>query len=265
MKIDLKLEGQSTDARFDFSVPCDDGVVPATFWNARVPAGANTPVTLLQHGGPFHKRHERTDWLAAQIVERTGSAVLLIDGPIHGRRGDADRDVMEMLGVFERHWRTSPGIERYVSDWRTVLDVVLEQGWADPNRVAWFGMSMGTAYGIPLCAAEPRIKGAVLGMWGLDWGQNDALLHDARIMRTPALFQIKSEDEIFSTDGQRALFDAIGSPNKCLHTFAGGHSLTAPGQLDELLDFIAHALALDGDTVTRSRSADFARTGGQDE
>ncbi|MFB0872888.1 MULTISPECIES: alpha/beta hydrolase family protein [unclassified Sphingobium] len=254
MTIDLTLEGKASDARFDFSVAGDDGMIPATFWNAREPAGASTPVTLLQHGGPFHKRHERTDWLAAQIVERTGSAVLLIDGPIHGRRGDIDRDVMEMLGVFERHWRNSPGIERYVAEWRTVLDVVLEQGWADADRVAWFGMSMGTAYGIPLCAAEQRIKGAVLGMWGLDWGQDAVLLHNARMMRTPVLFQIKSEDEIFSTDGQRALFDAIGSPDKCLHTFTGGHSLTAPGQLDELLDFITHALAPDA-----TRSADRER------
>jgi dienelactone hydrolase len=125
------------------------------------------------------------------------------------------------------------------------LDAVLQQGLADPDRVAWFGMSMGTAYGIPLCATETRLKAAAIGMWGTDWGQETSLLDNARRMRTPTLFQIKAEDEIFSTDGQRELFDALGSPNKCLHTFPGGHSLTAPGQLDELLDFIARALAND--------------------
>jgi len=30
-------------------------------------------------------------------------------------------------------------------------------------------------------------------------------------------------------------------PNKCLSTFPGGHSVSAPGQLDQLLDFVAHA------------------------
>lgn len=248
MSIDLKLEGELSDACFDFVLSYDGGMVPATFWNAPNPAGSRPAVTLLQHGGPFHKRHERTDWLAEQIVTGTGSAVLLIDGPIHGRRRDDELEVMEMLGVFERHWRETPGVERYVSEWRIALDAVLEQGWADPDRVAWFGMSMGTAYGISLCAVEPRIKGAAFGMWGLDWGQESILLNDAKALRTPVLFQIKSEDEIFSTDGQRALFDALGSPNKCLHTYSGGHSLTAPGQIDQLLDFIIQAVAPASDT-----------------
>lgn len=242
MTIDLKIEGKSSDRCFDFTLHHDDRVIPATFWNARAPAGAGTPVTLLQHGGPFHKRHERTDWLAEQVVEGTGSAVLLIDGPIHGRRRDDDPGLETMLATFERHWRNDPGIEDYVSDWRAALDAVIEQGWADPARVAWLGMSMGTAYGIPLCAAEPRIRAAALGMWGTDWGQEACLLDSARRMRMPVLFQIKSEDEIFSTEGQRALFDACGSPNKCLHTFPGGHSLAAPGQLDELLEFIGQSL-----------------------
>lgn len=241
MSKELKLEGKPSQKCFDFTVHHDERVIPATFWNAREPAGARSPVILLQHGGPFHKRHERTNWLVATVVERTGGAVLLIDGPIHGRRRQDQPSVEQMLAAFERHWRADPGIEAMVSDWRIALDVVLQQGWADPNRVAWFGTSMGTAYGIPLCAADTRIKAAALGMWGTDWGHETSLLEHARRMRTPALFQIKADDEIFSTDGQRQLFDALGSANKCLHTYPGGHSLTAPGQLDELLDFVARA------------------------
>lgn len=247
MNIELKLEGKSSDKCFDFTLYHENSVIPATFWNAREPLGAPAPVVLLQHGGPFHKRHERSDWLAETVVARTGGAVLLIDGPIHGRRRKDALSVEEMLVAFERHWREDPGIEGLVSDWQMALDAILQQGWGDPSRVAWFGTSMGTAYGIPLCARDTRIKAAALGMWGTDWGQEASLLENARRMRTPVLFQIKSEDEIFSTGGQRELFDALGSPNKCLHTFPGGHSLTAPGQLDELLDFIAQALASDHD------------------
>lgn len=238
----IQLEGSVSDRCFDFTVRNAEGVVPASMWNAREPAGHRTPLILMQHGGPFHKRHERSDWLAETIVERTGAAVLLIDGPIHGRRRDDDPGLAEMLAAFEAHWRTDPGITGMVSDWRMALDAVLDQGWADPERVAWMGTSMGTAYGIPLCAVEDRIKAAALGMWGTDWGQARALLDSARAMRTPALFHIKAQDEIFSTAGQRELFDALGSPNKCLRTFAGGHNLTAPGQLDELLDFLTRSL-----------------------
>jgi len=247
MNSELKLEGSASDKSFDFTLHSETGIIPATFWNALEPAGARTPITLLQHGGPFHKRHERSDLLAETVVARTGGAVLLIDGPIHGRRRTDELSVEEMFAAFRQHWREDPGIEGMVSDWGMALDAVLEQGWADPDRVAWFGVSMGTAYGIPLCAADTRIKAATIGMWGTDWGQETSLLENARRMKTPVLFHIKSEDEIFSTDGQRELFDALGSPNKCLHTYPGGHSLTAPGQLDEILDFIARAFARDRD------------------
>lgn len=245
MAIEIEIEGASEADSFDFSVHHDQAEIPATFWKARGAGSNPPPLTLIQHGGPFHKRHERSNWLAETVVERTGSAVLLIDGPIHGRRRSDELDVPEMLGVFERQWREAPGIERYVAEWSAALDAVIEQGWADPDRIAWFGMSMGTAYGIPLCASDTRIRAAALGMWGTDWGHADRLIADASRMSTPVLFQIKSEDEIFTTAGQRALFDALGSPDKCLHTFQGGHSLTAPGQLDQLLDFIARAIAPD--------------------
>jgi dienelactone hydrolase len=243
MTMEIQMEGVASDASFDFTVRVGADTIPATFWNGRAPEGGKPALTLLQHGGPFHKRHERSDQLAIEVVAQTGSAVLLIDGPIHGLRRQDEPSIEEMLGNFERHWKETPGIDAYVSDWQTVLDVVLQQGWADPHRIAWLGMSMGTAYGIPLCAVENRIKVAAMGMWGIDWGQDSRLLADARRMRTSVLFQIKSEDEIFSIQGQRALFDALGSPNKTLHTHAGGHSLTAPGQLQDIMDFIASGLA----------------------
>lgn len=239
--MEIALEGRVTDTSFDFTIRSDTREVPATFWNADRSAGA-APLVLLQHGGPFHKRHERSNDLAQTVVAHTGAAVLLIDGPIHGRRRSDAPEIAEMLAQFEHHWRTEPGIEGFVADWRIALDAVIAQGWADPDRVVWFGVSMGTAYGIPLCAVEPRIKAAALGMWGLDWGQEEGLLTSARMMQTPTLFQIKAGDEIFSTGGQRALFEALGSPNKCLHTFAGGHSLTAPGQMDDLMNFLGDAV-----------------------
>ncbi|CAN5204249.1 hypothetical protein BH10PSE12_BH10PSE12_33000 [soil metagenome] len=244
----IDIEGDTSGPSFDFTVSHDGRIVPATFWHARDRYAARPALVLLQHGGPFHKRHERSDDLAATLVARTGAAVLLIDGPVHGRRREDDPGVQAMLAEFERHWRHNPGIEDFVRDWRSALDAVLAEGWADAERIAWFGMSMGTAYGIPLCAAEPRVKAAAFGMWGTDWGQEAPLLESARILRTPVLFQIKSEDEIFSNGGQRALFDAIGAPDKCLHTFPGGHSLTASGQFDQLLDFTTTALGGVGST-----------------
>jgi hypothetical protein len=268
--IELIVHGESTDKCFDFSLRHATGDIPATFWNSDGSAGSPPPITLVQHGGTLHKRHERTNWLAESIVAATGSAVLLIDGPIHGQRRtaqpqleavgidggdsywktiqaavndqdwvDKPDDTLKMLAIFKQYWREDAGIDGIVSDWKMALDAVLDRGWADPDRVAWLGVSMGTAYGIPVCAADTRIKAAAMGMWGLDWGQETRLVEDARRMRIPVLFQIKEADEIFSTEGQRALFDALGCPNKCLRTHPGGHGLHTPGTLDELLDFIS--------------------------
>lgn len=246
MTIEIKLEGQSSDTCFDFTVHHDGGVVPATFWNAKDNGSSLPQVTLVQHGGPFHKRHETADWLAGSIVEQSGSAVLLIDGPIHGQRRSDQPSPEDMLANFERYWREEAGIEQMVSDWKLALDAVLQEGWADPERVAWLGMSMGTAYGIPLCASDERIKVAGLGMWGMDWGQEASLLDYAGHVKTPLLFQIKAEDEIFTTEGQRELFHALGSPNKCLRTLSGGHTTRTPGQLEQLLDFISRTFADQG-------------------
>ena len=257
MAAELVVEGPRTGGSFDFTVRRGAHVVPATFWNAPAATAAPPPLTLLQHGGPLHKRHERTEWLAERIVAGTGGAVLLIDGPIHGARRADQPDIMEMLGIFKAFYVSEGGFDGMVADWRDALDAVLDRGWADPGRVAWFGVSMGTAYGIPVCAAEPRIKAAAMGMWGVDWGQEDRLLADARAMRTPTLFQIKTGDQIFAAAGQRALFDALGSPDKALRTHEGGHDLTAPGQLEELLGFIV-ARAFGGGAASERLPAQFA-------
>lgn len=251
MNHEIRLVGHPSARSFDFTIHTDEGVIPATFWNAAPPLRPRPrpPVTLLQHGGPFHKRHQRSESLAETLVERAGCAVLLIDGPIHGLRRSDDPGIEAMLANFERHWRDKPGIDGFVLDWKTALDAVIGRGWIDPHRIAWFGMSMGTAYGIPLCAEETRIRAAAFGMWGTDWGHEATLVDYARRLKTPVLFQVKEQDEFFSTSGQRKLFDSLSSPQKCLHTFPGGHSLTAPGQLDQLLDFIRHsfATAVEGD------------------
>lgn len=245
MAFDLTIEGHFDDECFDFSLRRGARVIPATFWNAPPSSGSLPAVTMLQHGGPLHKRHELTDALARSIVARTAGAVVLIDGPIHGKRRTEQLDLMAMLATFKSYWEEAAGIDGIVSDWRLILDAMIDQQWIDPNRIAWFGMSMGTAYGIPVCAADGRIKAAAIGMWGTDWGQAARLVQDARRMKTPVLFQIKSEDEFFSNAGQRELFDALGSPDKSLNTYPGGHSTSAQGQLDQLLDFTARALSAD--------------------
>ena len=123
----LEVENSSSDRRLDLLVHHDTGRVPATFWNAHPAADAAPPLVLLQHGGAVHRRHENTDRMAEAIVARTDGAVLLVDGPIHGRRRDGPLPLPEMLTAFERYWREDAGIDRMVADWRIALDLVLDK------------------------------------------------------------------------------------------------------------------------------------------
>jgi hypothetical protein len=108
--------------------------------------------------------------------------------------------------------------------------------------VGWFGISMGTAYGLPLCAADSRIRAALLGMWGISHAHGDRLLADAAKVRCPVLFQRKSGDERFTAEGQEALFEALGSRDKELRVYEGGHVNPSGRQLDEGLEFLVRHL-----------------------
>jgi hypothetical protein len=65
---------------------------------------------------------------------------------------------------------------------------------------------------------------------------------DARRVTAPALFHIQWHDEIFPRDGQLALFDLFGSPDKQLDGDAGTHSETKPTAIARWRHFIAHHL-----------------------
>ena len=58
---------------------------------------------------------------------------------------------------------------------RAVIDWLFRDARIDANAIGWVGVSMGTAYGLPLVATEPRIKAAVLGMWGLSFVNSQRL------------------------------------------------------------------------------------------
>ena len=67
---------------------------------------------------------------------------------------------------------------------------------------------------------------------------------DARRITAPALFHIQWDDEIFPRDGQLALFDLLGSPDKQLIGYPGPHAETKPAAIALWRNFITdHLLA----------------------
>lgn len=104
-----------------------------------------------------------------------------------------------------------------------MLDAV--QGFdfvGDEKPVGYWGVSMGTAFGVPFVAAEPRIRCAVFGLAGLREGAG-YMEEAAKRITIPLEFVFQWEDAVAPREAGIALFNAFGSTEKTMHINPGGH------------------------------------------
>lgn len=82
--------------------------------------------------------------------------------------------------------------------------------------VGFWGLSLGTAIGLPLVAAEPKIRAAVLGR-----ASGDCLPAAARVS-IPVEMLHQSDDHLVDRDGAMRLFDAIATTDNAIHVNRAG-------------------------------------------
>jgi pimeloyl-ACP methyl ester carboxylesterase len=202
--------------------------VPGIVWAPQGARGAR-PVVLLGHGGTLHKRFEGIVRMAHGLVRNHGYAAVAIDAPGHGERSNE----AEQMKVRERFRVSPPSIEELrdwhaktipiaVAEWKATLDAVQTLDYIADGPVGYCGFSMGGALGIPLAAAEPRVRAAVFGLVGLSIGTT-AFEAAARSLTIPILFVIQQHDEVVPLETGLALFQAFASPIKTMHLNPGGH------------------------------------------
>jgi fermentation-respiration switch protein FrsA (DUF1100 family) len=112
--------------------------------------------------------------------------------------------------------------ERAVPEWQATLDALQRRPEIGPEAPVGYGggVSLGTAIGIPLTAAEPRITAAIFGGGFFVY---DDLLAAARRITVPVQFLLPWDDAYVDRRTTLALFDAFASPDKTLHAKPGDH------------------------------------------
>lgn len=224
------------------------GDVPGAVW-APADATGPRPLVLLGHGGGAHKTHPSIAGRARRLVLDGGYAVAAIDA--HGFAGRPVPAEYEPLNAEIEELRATGGplgdafarravvASAYVvPEWRATLDALAGLDWIGAvGAVGYWGLSLGTALGLPLVAAEPRITAAVLGLMG-DWKLGDI----AARVTIPVQFHLQWDDEFVPRADGLALFGALGSAEKTLHANPGRHNDTPGFEAESGQRFLARHL-----------------------
>jgi pimeloyl-ACP methyl ester carboxylesterase len=240
--------------RFD-SATTSDGVreqdftldgIPGVLWS---PAGAagRRPLVLLGHGGGQHKKGPGLVARAHRLVTACGFAAAAIDMPGFGDRPKTEQDQRflaeiarrraagEPIGEYVAAYNVTMVAPRAVAEWRAVLDALQDRGADGP--VGYWGVSLGTLIGVPLAAAEPRIRAAVFGLAGAG-----AVAEAAARVRIPVEFLLQWDDELVPRADGLALFEAFAAVEKTLHANPGRHMEVPEFELDSSRRFLARHL-----------------------
>lgn len=203
------------------------GDITATLW-APEDAGPGIPLVLIGHNGSRH-RHHRSVTGRARLLAETGFRACALDVAGHGSRPRTPYDEQEIAALHAAR-RTGGDIatiiERYnadlarrtVPEWRALLTALCAVPQIGPSPVGYWGLTLGTAIGVPLVAEDARIRAAVLGLF---WPTS--LLDAARRITVPVEFDLQWDDEDILFEDGLALFAAFGSAEKSLHVNAGNH------------------------------------------
>ena len=227
----------------EFAVDVDGRTVPGVLWLPTEGSGPR-PLVLLGHGATRHKRVDYLVALGRRLASDYGFAVAAIDAPGHGdRRAPGHDDDVTLFGDFLAEWSREGTVDDVVAEWQAAIDAVRDLDDVGDGPVGYWGLSMGTIYGVPLVAAEPRIQVAVFGLMGLVGPTRDRMAADAASISCPVLFIQQWDDSLIPRDHVFELFDALGSLDKRLHAHPGEHAAVPVEEIAFSARFLARHLA----------------------
>lgn len=215
------------------------GEIPVVLWSPLSPV-PGAPLLLMGHGGGLHKRAPGLVARARAMVTEQGFHVAAIDASGHGDRPRSGTDqcwVDSMLQARAAGESPPPSIsayngslvERTVPEWQAMIDALQElPGIGTDAPIGFSGMTLATAIGISLAAADERIRAAIFGGVFV----YDAVLAAARQVTIPIEFLMPLDDPEIDRASGLEVFDAFVSAEKTLLAFQGSHFRVPEAQLN---------------------------------
>lgn len=180
------------------------------------------PLVVFGHGGSGDRYQNPIPQLAQRFVNELGCPALAMDGPVHGlRRVEPGGRV-----AFNKERQSPTATADFLEEWHFVIDLAFSHESIGPRPVAYFGLSMGSAFGIPMIAERDDVMVSTIGLLGTSGPFDDLrplLLASAAKITHPVLYLMQLEDELFGRHGYLELFDALASDDKRLHANPGLH------------------------------------------
>lgn len=203
-----------------------------------LPADAAPGKTLMcfGHGASGNRYQPPISHLARRFVREAGLPALSIDGPVHGLRQVGEGGRKAFFPEFQRE----TALEDMTADWTQAIDAVQSLPEVGRGKLAYFGLSMGSIFGIPLIASRDDVTVATLGLFGVQdsFPHGDEFLAAAGKIACPLLYLMQLEDELFDREGYLTIFDAFASQDKRLHANPGLHPEIPAEEIAFAFDFL---------------------------
>ena len=221
----------------------DHRKITGCLWAPEQDAREGVIVTFL-HGASGSRLQAPIPYLANSFAA-SGIASLAIDGPVHGLRKKLDGGRLALYAEMSK----PRAFDHLFKDWELALKLAEDKLQYSIRAVTYFGLSMGTFFGVPYLANrqlnEETTIAAVLGLMGPSGVVSPfrkRLLRDASSVHCSLRFLLQQDDEMFSREGCLELYDALASPTKTFRQNPGKHAAVPLFEFDRSFEFLMNQI-----------------------
>ncbi len=216
-------------------LPCQEQeAIPCSVWSAtEEPRG----LVLMGHGLGADREHVGVQAPMRLLALEHHAVVIAPDLPLHGERNALPSDPMGIVDRWQDFWVAGGG-GQIVREFEHLMAYSAERFGALP--VAYFGLSLGTQYGIVLLSQHPELRAAVLGLFGSYPVPKTPIMnqHAPRVL-CPTYFVQKRDDEIHPAETSTHLFSILGASEKRLDSTEGRHAEVSESSIRDACSFLA--------------------------